>query len=741
MYTYLNQRPPGHPLLEGQKGVFVPLKRTHLTGQIQLPFADMYLEQHFLYTAEEHNEPIQAMYRFPLPGNAAVKEVSVSFGNTTVTTVLKKRKEAEKQFEQAVEEEKQAALVTQEAPNVFTLRVSGIHPDELVKVTTHYIQILRPQQGGYEFRLPLTTAPRYVRDDEVDSRYAQGQPLAVMRDPQHRFSMHVATERAATITSSTHEIHVEENRVTLEDVVPDTDLVLSFSLKREHRPSLRLFTHKDGGYVYFAALAAPPTSTQKVKQLSFLEVIDHSGSMGTPQVDGSKWSISDFIAKMTYREAKDIATNVHIGVFDTNTWWKKVENQEELEQFLQEGYGGGGTHLGKAIEQGIYRHDGKGVPYNVVITDAQVTDYGRLLRLADTIRKKNQRFVMVCVDTAPNSYIPLEMARRTDGLAFFLSSAAEGDMINAVDHISNYWKAPIGHVKLRVESDEEAVDIQHSQGLHQGNILELGDLLANMPRWAVGRVKVQNSPRLTFTLLVDGKQVDTVRIDGGDHNEIIKDIFGIHRVSYLEALLNARHTPERLTELLESIGYDLELPDYSEMIYSDNKLKMTQESLDELLATIALEFGLASKETAFIAVTEKEGKVVDRVIVPSALPEGWMPPQHAQARKAQMQPFVAQAFAMKRDEHPPKPSQKPIFTGATKKGVFFTSEDNVQIRAIEVHGEVPEGAKLFVYRRDDSSPVAVIDLKRVSQIGKRPVHVEGYVRLESNTAGVHITVS
>ena len=43
-------------------------------------------------------------------------------------------------------------------------------------------------------RLPLTTAPRFVREDELGSAFARGQPLALLRDPGHRFSLAVSLD-------------------------------------------------------------------------------------------------------------------------------------------------------------------------------------------------------------------------------------------------------------------------------------------------------------------------------------------------------------------------------------------------------------------------------------------------------------------------------------------------------------------------------------------------------------------
>lgn len=758
MQTYLNAKDRGFPVLEGEGNMFIPLKETNLTGIITIPFADLTLMQQFLFSSKEYDKTIEAIYRFPLSGNAAVKDVHIKFGDMEIETRLEKRKKAEEEYEEAKKEGKQAALVSREAPNVFTLHVAGIHPDEVVEIKTHYVQILRSTDEGFEFRLPLTTAPRYVRDDELESRNAKGEPLAIMLDPQHRFSMRVTMQGASKITSPSYDIELKDNIASISNVLPNKDLIIKLELEKKEHPTLKLITYKEGEDLYFGVLASPPETTKKVKKISFVGAIDHSGSM-----HGAKWEVSDFIAKMTYSEIKDISSEVYVGAFDTNTWWIKVKNYAELEDFLQHKYGGGGTHLGVAIEEGIYKHVKDGIPYNVIITDAQVSDYGRLFRLADKIKELNQRLIMVCVDSAPNSFIPIEMARRAGGLSFFLNSNAEGDMVNAVEHISQYWKEPIGSVKVKVLGPEN-ITLEHSQGLHDGFVLNLGDLTKTMARWAVGRVKGSLDSDLTFKLLVDGKEVDEISLTTGKENRFIKDIFGIHRVNYLECLINAFYSVEDLASLLLSIGYEITI-EKKDRIYEDNKLKLTRDQLDTLLEETALNFGLASKETSFVAITKREGKIEDTVLIPNALPEGWG--GGLEATLGEGAPSVPRAglvmSSLKPAAAPPSKQkakestilmdrmaggggaspieEKAIYEGLTKSGIFFESKEKVKLTSIKVLGNVPKNAKVFIYLKNDSTPIATVNLERVRLLGERPLNIFGIIRIESNVDGVRIKIS
>src|SRR5262249_32592808 len=143
----------------------------------------------------------------------------------------------------------------------------GIHPDQDVTVETEYVQLARAEGAGWSLRLPLTTPPRYTRGDEAGSRHAEGQPLAVLRDPGHRFRLDVRLDGAAEVTSPTPRLTTAADgdgvRVQLADgeVIPDRDCVLAWAPARpEERPGLQVTLHDDteSGHVYFLARLAPP---------------------------------------------------------------------------------------------------------------------------------------------------------------------------------------------------------------------------------------------------------------------------------------------------------------------------------------------------------------------------------------------------------------------------------------------------------------------------------------------------
>ena len=149
---YGNSRPDGFPVLEvvspreQAARLFVPLKRSRLEGDIAGPLAALALTQVFGYTAEQCNGVIEAVYHFPLPGDAAVRRVSVHFGEVAIEAELRERGQAESEYKQAQAEGKQTVLTTRESASVFTLHVSGIRPGEDVTVRIEFAQCARAEK-------------------------------------------------------------------------------------------------------------------------------------------------------------------------------------------------------------------------------------------------------------------------------------------------------------------------------------------------------------------------------------------------------------------------------------------------------------------------------------------------------------------------------------------------------------------------------------------------------------------
>src|SRR4051794_32337013 len=101
---YENSAPNGVALLEivpdegntpQSARQFVPLKRTELSGDVAGPLAALRVTHVYGYSRAQCSRVLEAIYRFPLPGDAAVTRVMVRFGEVEIVAALAERQQAE----------------------------------------------------------------------------------------------------------------------------------------------------------------------------------------------------------------------------------------------------------------------------------------------------------------------------------------------------------------------------------------------------------------------------------------------------------------------------------------------------------------------------------------------------------------------------------------------------------------------------------------------------------------------
>jgi Ca-activated chloride channel family protein len=669
--TFENSRPDGFPVLEivgdgtgwppepperepEQPRRFVPLQRTDLSGDVVGPVALLRVSQRYLFTSAQFPKPVEAMYRFPLPGDAAVTGVRVRFGEVEIAAELAERKVAEEAYQTAREEGRQAALLTREAPDVFTLQVAGLKPDEAVTIDTSYAQLARPEADGWSLRVPLTTVPRYVRGDERGSPLAEGQPLAVLRDPGHRFALDLVVEGAEQVASPTHRLAVSDDgdgrlRARLQDgeVVPDRDCVLTWQARRQaDRPTLTVLRHDEASNQAscFLALVAPPAAPASSETLAreVILLIDHSGSMEGPKWEAADWAVQNLLAGLTPQDT------FNLGLFHSTTRWfvrQPVRGEERTvrhaREFLLQHKDSGGTELGVALEQslGQARDPDARARHVLIVTDAQVSDAGRILALVEreAARADRRRVDVLCIDAAPNSGLANELAERGGGIARFLTSdPAENDIASALDEVLADWAAPVlGNLVLQI--DRLSVQAAGRRVTASGDgscTVDLGDLPAGRAVWVAGRVNTSEDGgqhrAVSFRLLAGDREIATAQSqarDGQTSHPAIAALFGARRVLDLELVQTSGID---LEARLRQLGYDpsalppLRPAGADAPLYAENARREATEVLHDLLVQESLRYGIACSATAFVATRREAGqRVAGTVAVANALAHGW----------------------------------------------------------------------------------------------------------------------
>src|SRR3989449_10876341 len=143
----------------------LPLQGVQLRARVVDRVAEVTVEQKF---GNPFQEAIEAVYVFPLAGSSAVSRFEMQIGKRVVRGRIEERAEARRQYAQALDQGKRAALLEQERDDVFTVQVGNVTPGDAVVVRLTYSERLPFfEDGRAELRLPLVVAPRYVGGEEL----------------------------------------------------------------------------------------------------------------------------------------------------------------------------------------------------------------------------------------------------------------------------------------------------------------------------------------------------------------------------------------------------------------------------------------------------------------------------------------------------------------------------------------------------------------------------------------------
>ena len=147
-------------VVQGDPGVdHLPLKDTRVEISVSGVIADVKVRQIY---RNEGSRPINASYVFPASTRAAVYSMRMQIGDEIIVAKIKEREQAKKDFEQAKEEGKSASLLEQQRPNVFSMSLANIMPQEQVEIELRYTELLVPTDSVYEVVFPTVVGPRYA---------------------------------------------------------------------------------------------------------------------------------------------------------------------------------------------------------------------------------------------------------------------------------------------------------------------------------------------------------------------------------------------------------------------------------------------------------------------------------------------------------------------------------------------------------------------------------------------------
>jgi Ca-activated chloride channel homolog len=126
-----------------------PLLKTDVKFSVTGVIARATLTQEFFNPSRVKDDWAEGIYVFPLPETAAVDHLRMKVGDRTIVGEIQERGEAKRVYERSKREGKRASLVEQERPNVFTVSIANIAPQDRIIVEIEYQQTVRYDQGVF----------------------------------------------------------------------------------------------------------------------------------------------------------------------------------------------------------------------------------------------------------------------------------------------------------------------------------------------------------------------------------------------------------------------------------------------------------------------------------------------------------------------------------------------------------------------------------------------------------------
>lgn len=410
--------------------------RAHVAGFAQKTT----IEQTF---ANLEKKPIEAIYNFPLPANAAVCAFEIITDDRILTGQIDEAETAAENYQAAIAEGHGAFMATQVRPDVFTVNVGNLKPRQQVTVSITYVAKLERHEKSMRMAIPTTIAPRYVTASGMNivDAMIDGDAMNPARAwvVPYGFELQLEIDLGrdlGNVHSPTHAIHTAESSghsrtITLATGLAEMnrDIVIVMDLVEEQAPTAQRTVAPDGA-TFLAVTFVPEfdeTVTQDSPPMETIFVLDCSGSMQGDSIRQARRALELCLRSLS---AQDTFNICRFGsTFEMFASEPVSYTQETLRQaiaYVRAEAALGGTELMAPLITLLAGKPTRGACRQIVLlTDGQVSNEPAVLKLAKDRAAANRIFSFGIGNACSRSLVE-GLARATRGATEFVG---EGEAI------------------------------------------------------------------------------------------------------------------------------------------------------------------------------------------------------------------------------------------------------------------------------------------------------------------------
>jgi Ca-activated chloride channel family protein len=566
-------------------------------------------------------------------------------------------------------------------------------------VTIRYIESLKFEQGDYEFVFPMVVGPRYIPGQVIDTQGNTNQvPDASRINPPvlkpetrsgHDISVSLQIDAGVPIRnlySTSHRIDINNNGETVElklaagDNIPNKDLIVRYKVSGDRtEPTIITGSYFQGGHFATYLIPAIAYRADQIVPKDVVFLMDTSGSQSGDPILKSRELMRRFINGLNPNDTFTIidfsSTTRQLSAYPLQN---NAVNRQKAMSYINQVDANGGTELMNGINVATRfpsASDGR-IRSVVLITDGYIGNDSEVIAAVQKNLKPGNRLYSFGVGSSVNRYLLERIAEMGRGTSRVVRQDEPTQEV-AEKFFRQINNPVLTNIQVKWEGDGTDPEIYPSNA---------PDLFAEQPLVLFGKKGDHKNGKLKITGIAAGGERYEQTLDVNfDRLSKLNGNFGI-------AQLWGRF---RIKDLM------------NQMVGGEVK------SLVDSVTQTALNYGLLSQYTAFVAVSDEVRVNPDgskmTVQVPVELPQG--------VNLGAVSGEIVDGRALKPSSAPnPAPLPRQYFNSSTP----FTGKDQLNTRL-----------------RNDVSSNAPVDASKLSQqtsaLKVQVVSITGLIDADSAT--------
>eukprot|EP01117_Protostelium_nocturnum_P005087 TRINITY_DN1840_c0_g1_i1.p1 TRINITY_DN1840_c0_g1~~TRINITY_DN1840_c0_g1_i1.p1 ORF type:complete len:821 (-),score=233.18 TRINITY_DN1840_c0_g1_i1:83-2461(-) len=574
----------------------IPLKSGEIHASIKDLSAKVTITQRFVNSG---TETLELSYNFELPKGAAVCSFVAEIEGKKIRSVLKEKEQAKNEYDDALASGHGAYLSEKKEDGTFQSSIGSLQPGTEVLLIMEYVTELVYDDEGSSVLFQLMKN-KTVNDIDNDNPTKESE-LKMTVDVQ-------MSKTIQKIQSLSHTIEVDikegnkEARITFKDLSHKSSskgAELSIAVSESYQPTSNVEQIQGSDEVTVALSFHPDLKKEESLDevnTEFIFLVDCSGSMRGAPMDAVKQTLHIFLRSLPescYFNIVDFGTS-HKSLFIKPTKYDESSLQKAIINTNAKAAILGGTNLLGPLQSILSQKPTKGYSRQVfLLTDGQVSNNSDCINEVSR-NAQNTRVFTFGIGNSVDVSLVTDIAKESNGMCELLPTGSNFEEI-VMRQLIRACKPAISDLVVKVDgiSEQQAqITPFHPPPVYSGDRVVL--YMQFDPELSVkGPLVVALSGMIGQKPFTQSISVDlSSRSKVDKQNSLLYQLYGFSAITDLEKKTSFLHN-------------------------ADGSLSsgVTEQTIIKKTIETSLKSGILCKETAFVAIEEREGETANVSVI------------------------------------------------------------------------------------------------------------------------------